>query len=195
MFNIKKLALLLLLLLFVVGCDDDKSTTPPTTNYLSQGWSQYESGDYAEAITSFVAVLEGDPANTSAFNGLGWTWPKLGNMELGRDEFQRAIDNGMTTADPHAGIAFTSMDVTPADFNGAISSALTALEISSDWFFSHKTSIDWRDLRLVLAQSYFAIQNYELANEQVVALGGTAQGTDEAALMLEIKRLNDLYAG
>ncbi|MCP4144762.1 MAG: tetratricopeptide repeat protein [bacterium] len=194
MFIVKKLALLLLLLLFVAGCGDDESTTSPTSNHLTQGWSLYESGNYTDAITSFVAVLEGDPANISAFNGLGWTWTKIGNMELGRDEFQKAIDNGMTTADPYAGIAFASIDIAPADFNGAISSALTALEISSDWSFSHKTSIDWRDLRLVLAQSYFAIHNYELANEQVVALGGTAQGTD-AELMLEITRLNDLYAG
>ncbi|MBT3316482.1 tetratricopeptide repeat protein [bacterium] len=194
MFIVKRLALLLLLLLFVAGCGDDESTTSPTTNHLSQGWSLYESGDYAEAITSFVAALESDPANTSAFNGLGWTWTKIGNMELGRDEFQRAIDNGMTTADPYAGIAFASMDIAPADFNGAISSALAALEITSDWSFSHKTSIDWRDIRLVLAQSYFAIHNYDLANEQVVALGGTAQ-VSEADLMQEITRLNDLYAG
>ncbi len=194
MFNVKKLALPLLLLLIVVGCGDDESTTTPTINYLSQGWSQYESGDYTEAITSFVAVLDGDPANISAFNGLGWTWTKIGNMDQGRDEFQRAIDNGMTIADPYAGIAFASLDVAPADFNGAISSALAALEISPEWSFSHNTSIDWHDVRLVLAHSYFAIHNYELANEQVIALGGTAQGT-EAELMLEITRLNDLYAG
>jgi len=116
MFNVKKQALLLLLLLLVVGCGDDESTTSPSTNHLSQGWSLYESGDYIEAITSFVAVLEGDPTNISAFNGLGWTWTKIGNTEQGRDEFQRAIDNGMTTADPYAGIAFASMDVVPADF-------------------------------------------------------------------------------
>ncbi len=35
---------------------------------------------------------------------------------------------------------------------------------------------------------------FELANEQVVALGGTPQG-NISDLMLEITRLNDLYAG
>jgi hypothetical protein len=190
----KKLAILSLLLLVIAGCSGDESTTGPSVADLSSGWSLYESGDNVGATTVFTAVIASDIQNAEAHNALGWAATQIGNTEQGKLEFLKAIECGMTTAAPYAGLAFALMDIAPADFHGAISSALTALEISPEWVFAHRTSLDWRDIRLVLAISYFAIHDFDSANQQVEILGGT-QSSDTETLMNEITRLGDLYAG
>jgi len=47
----------------------------------SAGYALYESGDYLGAIASFRKVLEGEPANDSAHEGLVWSYLALGDME------------------------------------------------------------------------------------------------------------------
>lgn len=54
-------------------------------------------------------------------------------------------------------------------------------------------TLDWRDLRLILAQSHFALGEYTDANAQVTLLGGTAPDPNSPTfvedLLAEIERL------
>jgi tetratricopeptide (TPR) repeat protein len=177
------------------GCgssDEGDGPTPPST-LVDQGWEAFEAGDLADAKSNFEAAIAEDLANSEAHNGLGWTNMKLDDLQDALTSFDDALTHGFTGADPHAGKAILLRDLEPVDYAAAIASASTALGIESDYVFVHDADLDWRDLRLILAQSHFAMGAYAEANSEVGALGGSVQDPASSTfvedLLAEIERL------
>ena len=72
----------------------------------------------------------------------------------------------------------------------------TALIKSGTYTFSHRTSFDYRDLRVIKAQCHFYLKEYTQAVAEIGALGGnTVDPNDPEAVAAEIERLGDLYGG
>jgi len=98
-------------------------------------------------------------------------------------------------ADPDAGSAIIRRDLEPVDYSAAISAAQAALGANATYVFAHDTALDWKDLRLILAQSYFTLGQYTNANSEVQALGGNTldpqSPTFVADLLSEIQTLGD----
>ena len=189
------------------GCDEDTAgleAERSAESYLQEGWDLFSSGRYEESIIPFNIAVDKEPQEPDAYNGRGWSWAKIGVLDNGRVNFETAIELGLETADPQAGLAVCLRDLEPVDYNAVITHALAALEISPDYELARHTSMDWHDLRLILAQAYFDTGLYEDANAQVVTLGGTANPVDivdgvpdleqVGLLALEIQDLGDLYA-
>jgi tetratricopeptide (TPR) repeat protein len=180
------------------GGDGGGGVTENAASLTIEGWALFELGQYENAKDKFDEALTLDATYADAYNGLGWSNAKLDLLSESISNFTQCISNGMTTADPYAGEAAVYRDYNNR-YSDAISAADMALSKDRRYIFSHDTSFDWKDLMLILAQSYFGNEDYELANAWVDSLpGGQPQtpGTvDPAELAVEIERLGGLYGG
>lgn len=91
------IALISLSPVFFSGCDPvDKSDDIPASyfdveNLIEQGYEHFSNGDYPEAINSFNEALERDVEPDSigikAYQGLGWTYSRVGNYSAAITNF------------------------------------------------------------------------------------------------------------
>jgi tetratricopeptide (TPR) repeat protein len=180
------------------GGDGGGGPTRTAATATGEGWVLFELGQYADAKDKFDEALTLDATYADAYNGLGWSNAKLDQLSAAINSFIQCLSNGMTTADPYAGEAAVYRDYNNR-FSDAILAANTALSKDRRYSFSHDTSFDWKDLMLILAQSYFGDGDYETANAWVDSLPGSVPqdpgAIDTAELADEIERLGDLYGG
>lgn len=155
------------------GGSDGGGGTKPGPSLVDQGWAAFEAGDFATAASRFAGAIASDPTDEEAHNGMGWTRLEEASLAAAVASFDAALTNGFAGADPHAGRAIVLRDADPVDYAAAIAAATAALAIDGGYVFAHDTTVDWRDLRLVLAQSHFGLSEYDLASQQVTLLGGT----------------------
>ena len=193
------LALCALMMLGACGSSDEVMDPILLPTLVDQGWSAFESGDFAGAKSDFERAIADDPTNSAAHNGLGWANMKLDDLQGAVTSFDAALTHGFIGADPHAGKAIVLRDLEPVDYAAAIASANTALGIESNYAFAHDARLDWKDLRLILAQSHFALGEYVEANSQIGVLGGTMQDpaspTFVEDLLAEIEHLGQVLNG
>ena len=122
----------------------------------------YKSQDDAKAEELFRNALSLDPGHSEAHNGLGWLdFRRAGQAEGDKRNnylsaamlsFERA-----TAADPENTDAWTGMaglELAMGNYADARDAANRALSLNSRYFSSHD-NIDYRDLHLILAESYF----------------------------------------
>src|SRR6185436_16440291 len=117
--------------------------------------------------------------------GLGWSLVNLSSDSLvaavSRFDEALALDAGATdaragrSAAEHALATRATIGTAAGTHDSlAIASADAVLALLPAWQFAHRPTIDWRDLRLIIAQASFARGDYVRANLEVVNLGGTA---------------------
>ncbi|MFC1628125.1 hypothetical protein ACFL3H_03295 [Gemmatimonadota bacterium] len=198
------------------GNESEQSTPLPlvptsATWSTSLGWSSFTAGEYSAALGHFQTARSLLETHAEAFLGLGWSYLMLDNLSNARVEFQQAIVLGLQTKDADAGLAVINREIPNLPL--AISHALTVLNNDPLWVFTHQSSIDYRDMRLLLAQCYFRQGEawFDEAQTQVDILdptngldpgdqgtwlvGGTAYTTYVSALMTLIMDLETAIGG
>jgi tetratricopeptide (TPR) repeat protein len=187
-------------LLLAVGCGRDGGGPSDTAASLTAaGWVLFEKGEYDLAIAKFSQALNLDAAYADAYNGLGWAYANLDSLAHSLENFGLCISQDSTLADPYAGCApvYRDYEPEPAHFDSAVAYASEALGKDSDYQFSHDTSFDWRDLHLIMAQSYYGLGEFLSAKDEVDALGGISLDPQSPTfvedLAAEIERLEGLY--
>ena len=133
-----------------------------------EGWEVYraavQSGDFTAAEALFGNALSLDPGFAEAHNGLGWINLQRAGQDQDREEqerlllnaqtnFQRATNTELDNADAWAGLA--GVELALDNYDSAIIAANQALQINPRYFSTHD-NIDFRDLHLLLAESYLA---------------------------------------
>lgn len=178
------------------GGDGGGGPTDTAESLTADGWALYEADDYGGAVGKFRAAIDMDANYADAYNGLGWSFGKMDSLQQSVDNFVHCIAKGMTTADPYAGRAPAYRDLGAGRYKHAITVADTALVKSASYAFSHRTSFDYRDLRVIKAQCHFQLKEYAQAVAEINALdGNTVDPNDPEAIAAEIERLGDLYGG
>lgn len=137
-------------------------------NLTFEGWELYrtatQSGDFTAAEALFGNALSLDPGFSEAHNGLGWINLQRAGQEEDPDEqerlltnaqtnFQRATNADLQNADAWAGLA--GVELALDNYDSAINAANQALQINPRYFSTHD-NVDFRDLHLLLAESYLA---------------------------------------
>ena len=161
------------------------TTQPPPVDPIVAGWTAFESGDFAGARGHFAEAVAADPTSADAKDGLGWSLLFIAPGATGADDsllaavsdFDGAISLAPSSPDAYAGRAAAERGlaaVASSHDSLAIVSADAALGLSPAFQFAHRTSIDWKDLRLIIADAAFARGDYTRTNTEVVNLGGTA---------------------
>lgn len=159
---------------------------PPPVDRIASGWDAFESGDMDGARLDFLSALDEDPVPADAHNGLGWTYALLDSLLPAAVHFQTAVGESPADPEPLAGMALISYELPDPDYDGAIDAASTALTLDTRFLFDHDSGFDWIDLRLILAQSYFALTNYSEAAAQLESLGIAPPDTASASYVADL---------
>lgn len=151
-------ALPVVLLLLAIGCSG-KGTGPQTTAAadLAAGWSAFEAGQYTRARSHFLSAINKDGSLADAYSGLGWSHALLDSLGSAAIAFQNGLNRDADLTDAHAGFAVVSRDLSgnQSDLDQAIASAQAVITADAGWRFSHMTSVDYLDMHLIMAQSYY----------------------------------------
>jgi tetratricopeptide (TPR) repeat protein len=198
----KKWLTVFLLLFIISGCSEFPKLGPSS---VERAWTYYEeyydSGNYnkiKEAMNEFRDVIEDEPDNAEAFNGMGWCYGIKENLSSSIDDFDIALQKESTLIDPYAGLAFVYSD------NGqdteAVDAAASLIQKDSLYQFGHipspyKITVD--DVRLVKAKSLCNLGDFISALTEVKLLNpgfncnvNTAEGREK--LLKEIERLRGI---
>lgn len=155
--------------LILSGCGDDEN--PPVLDadaLISQGWIEYDAGNYEIAIYRHQSALLKDSEKSEAYNGIGWAYTKLGKVDDSIDSFKKAILKDPSNADAHAGLAGAYFIA--GNYEQAIASAKTVLSLKSNYESPHDP-VKANNVRLLLAESYYNMGDYASAKAQIEMIG------------------------
>jgi tetratricopeptide (TPR) repeat protein len=142
------------------------------------GWASFAVGDYYDAGSYFSESVVKDATLYEAFLGLGWAQAYTGNHDDAAATFQSLIAGGHFANDARAGLAAAALFFDPAGARAAAQAVLTA---EPDYQFSRRTTFDYRDLSVILAEAYFMEQNYDSAQDTIDAVA-QAEGLPPSGL-------------
>ena len=183
---------------------DTPSGSAPTLRMTLEGWTWYGSGDYGEAAAAFRVRLADNEACRDAWTGLGWALARLDSLASAAEAFDAALSLDDENWDAHAGRALVSSARGVHD--AVLTSAAAVLDAEGDaYVFGRDEAVTALDLRMVLAQSAFHVEAYDVCQAQVDALdpdngldpgepstwivSGTTYGTYEEALLVAVHAL------
>ena len=143
------------------------STAKDMSDY---GWILYEeaktSDDYIESNTWFKDGIKKDSGWKDAYNGLGWSYAKLmvldssiSNFILGLDKPQDEWNIIDIQSEILAGLTFAynakGDDGKALQYGRAFLDS-TVKPLAAGWVFTHDSLLNYLDVRVVMASSYFA---------------------------------------
>ena len=184
--KIPLLSLVLFLVFFAEGCRKDFSAT--AEHKASYGWEMYETSDFIKSKEWFANSVLSDDKWKDGYNGLGWSQAKL--LELDSVDIEnigsiRSFHRGLSqpkdpwnSTDVHlellAGLTFAyhakgkNSDVVKYG-NTLIDSTLINIIPSRwlPWAFSHDSTLNYLDLRITMASSYFALGKFDSTHKHL----------------------------
>lgn len=178
------------------GGGGDGGTPLTPEELIAAGWASFEGGDYAEARDFFQASVNGADG-AEARNGLGWSLARLDQLDTALAQFDASLAFSSADPEPFAGRSAVARDVDPPQFAVSIASADSALARDPAFAFAHDSSVNWMDLRLIIAQSAYGLGDYARAVAEVDSLPegippdpGSPNLAEE--LLTELERLGNL---
>lgn len=141
--------------------------------------------------------MDGGEDGADARRGLGWSLARGHLLDQAIAQFSAAIGFSAEDAASFAGRAAAARDTAPPQFQYAMDSADSALALDPAFAFARDPGVDWRDLRLIIAQAAFGLGDYARAIAEVDSLPGGMPpdpGSPDlpAELLLELERLGGL---
>ncbi|MFQ6032436.1 MAG: tetratricopeptide repeat protein [Candidatus Zixiibacteriota bacterium] len=168
----KRLFLLIVVLmgtlLFYLSCEEKGVEKITARELIERGWPKFEAGDFAGATSDFSAALSiatNASDSSEAFLGLGWTNLRQNHGGLAENNLVRFLSLTSGSNDGKAGLALAYL--AQEKFQSAIDTANVVLASDSLWSFGHDNSINYLDLLLLLAQSYYELADFNTSLEIV----------------------------
>ena len=187
----------------LAGCvsgPDDAIVLPPIDTSdsfyelkVAEAWIRFESADYNGSILTFGEALDMDPLRSDAYLGLGWCYAMIDDLQNSVSNFQVVIEKDSAGPDGYASIAFVYL--AQNEYAKATAAADRAILLGGEeYVFHHIPEVETRNLRLLIAECYYAAGQYAEAQAQVDILqpGGKLDPnsiTYKQDLLLEIENL------
>ncbi|MFH1279656.1 MAG: hypothetical protein ABIK65_14910 [Candidatus Eisenbacteria bacterium] len=214
-FRWKTGATLFLVLLAGIGCSE-RSPNDPDGNgngntvkdapfWTKEGWARYEREDYNGARNAFSNALSKDSLYAPAHSGTAFTNIEFGFTGLALSQFEKGIALDSALVECYYGAAYMAHtqavafpNLTVANLTKAAGYAEGGLARGGDAFeFEHHESVNARNLRVLLARTYFALAQYENAKENLDILDPnngvlSSSATYLQDLLLAIENLEDV---
>jgi tetratricopeptide (TPR) repeat protein len=167
--SVKTLSLLLIAIAVVyIGCSSGDGPTPYDVNKeLQRAWDFFAVNDYDQALNVFIDVLQHSDNNPEALMGKGWCFAFNQDYDSSISSFEAANDNGLDTPDALMGLAVVYRDY--PDYSLGLTHGLQVIEADSLYVFSERTTIDYRDARLITAECAYRLGKayFSTAHEQI----------------------------
>jgi len=172
------LGITMVMLIFAACRKQWNATEEDMANY---GWILYEQGDYVGSYEWFSNSVREDENYQDGYNGLGWTFGKL--VEL--DSAVQAFDVGLTKPqnprmldivahDILAGLTFAhsalKQDSSAVAYGDSLIWLLEQQIGDKTWTFPHDSTTNYLDVHVTLALSYFALSDFTESLEHVQAI-------------------------
>ena len=184
------------------GCvsgPDDVVVLPPTDLYhveVAEAWIEFELGHYRDAAIAFREASEIDPLRSNAYLGLGWCYAMIDQMEDALSNFELAIMKEPGSSDGYAAKAFVYL--AQNEYEASIAAADKAISLGGEeYVFSQVPDVRTRNLRLLIAECYYAMGQYADAQVQIDILKpdnnlNQKNRTYKRDLLLEIEGLSSV---
>ncbi|MFQ6609011.1 MAG: hypothetical protein ACE5EE_10850 [Fidelibacterota bacterium] len=182
-----KILILCMALLFIWNCR--KSLEADQTHMGDYAWELYALQDYQNANFWFQEAVFNDSVYKDAYNGLGWTYGKLGNIQSSISNFEFGLTLVLkdTTVEDinllgyghnvgqqiYAGLTMAyhakgdSVNYVKSLSYGNIflamtgDSAYSTSQVATPWQFSRDKSVSSRHIIWTMASSYFALSQFD----------------------------------
>ncbi len=152
------------------GCGDDNNgpTVDPYIELIDRAWFAFSEGDMTESDKRFGEAIATNKSLGDGYSGLGWVRYMNEMYPEALDLWDQAVARGFVEADAQAGrcLVLNSMN----EFRQAANAGESALLIDSSFRLRGNESIEIRDVRLAVAQAYFALGEYELVLSQIESI-------------------------
>jgi hypothetical protein len=193
------------LLLLTLSCGVTGGGGGDSSDRLGDAWRLYRLRQFEQSAQLFQDLALDDADLAECYGGLGWSRLRLLDPLGARQAFQSSLIADAGWPDSRAGELFALRDA-GASADALLGRARTALQADPDWRFSQETTVDWRDLQMLMAQVFYYSQRFDssLARCRAVddALGLSRADTlswlgapsFETALLREVERLSGLVA-
>ncbi len=162
-------------LVLLVGCR--KEITATEVDMAEYGWQLFDQGNYAESNTWFMNAIHQDSTYKDGYNGLGWTFGKLMELDSSVTYFTQGLPYAQdpnilenTKREIWAGLCFANHALgANQDAVHWGDSLLTELETLTPptWSFSHDTTLNYLDVHLTMAISYFSMGHFSPSLDHV----------------------------
>ena len=162
------LSIFILLLVFAACRKQWNATEEDMANY---GWTLYEQGEYLDSYEWFSNSILEDKDYQDGYNGLGWTFGKL--VEL--DSAVQVFDIGLTKPqnprmldivahDILAGLTFAHSalkhDSSAVHYGDSLIWLIEQNDGEKTWVFPHDSTTNYLDVHVTLALSYYALSEF-----------------------------------
>jgi tetratricopeptide (TPR) repeat protein len=169
----------LLLAVMATGCGDDgQSPGGGAEALVSEGWSHFTTGDFQTAVSRFNQAIAVEPDFRDAYDGLGWAYARLGNLEKPSTE---AIDSAedaflfvlerlvKPSRETYTGAAMVALALKKYR-TAALNSNWAIERFEEQYEFRFDKSVTNITLRLMRATARFNLGEYDSAYADVVVL-------------------------
>jgi tetratricopeptide (TPR) repeat protein len=143
-------------LIVMPGCSSSNGNGYDIDEHLRQAWIEFDTDDYDDAIDIFTELLshvDGDDS-IEVLVGRGWSYAFLGEYDDAISDFDDVTEIE-ENADARMGLASVYRDY--PNYQAAVSNALMVIVADSNYVFSRRPTIDYKDARLIKAQAHFRI--------------------------------------
>jgi hypothetical protein len=143
-----------------------------TTNPLDDAWAKFEGHDYPGAHQAFSDLAVSNQA--AAYVGLGWTVMRMDSLAAAQGYFSTAVtlpDSVNALLDGYAGWSFVEWAL--QNDTACISYANHVLSSDNLYVFSHDPSVNYQDLMLHQAYSYFRLGDYANCIDRIQGVDNT----------------------
>lgn len=174
----KSILIIILSLIIIASCSKNTAKNQisgmNSAELYKRGWTYYKLANFTEA-EKYFSELSSRPLYYLEGNlGLGWTYLKQYKYENSKIEFNKFFNNDSldiilpadsSFTDGKAGLCFASSALHQE--NDVISNSST---IQSSWKFRFDAAIDYKDIILLKAISYYSLGEYALSLQMVQIL-------------------------
>ena len=179
--RMSKTTLLFIMAIGLITMDACRKNFYATAEDMAEyGWELFETKEYLPSNAWFLDAVSKDSDWKDGYNGLGWTYAKLMVLDSSISHFTIGLAKKQHQWNPIdvqseilAGLTFANhalgKDAKVIQYGRAFLDS-TVKPLTAGWMFTHDSLLNYLDVRITLAASYFAVGKFDSTILQVTVI-------------------------
>ena len=179
--RMSKTTLLFIMAIGLITMDACRKKFYATAEDMAEyGWELFETKEYLPSNAWFLDAVSEDSDWKDGYNGLGWTYAKLMVLDSSISHFTIGLAKKQDQWNPIdvqseilAGLTFANhalgKDAKVIQYGRAFLDS-TVKPLTAGWMFTHDSLLNYLDVRITLAASYFAVGKFDSTILQVTVI-------------------------
>ena len=179
--RMSKTTLLFIMAIGLITMDACRKKFYATAEDMAEyGWELFETKEYLPSNAWFLDAVSEDSDWKDGYNGLGWTYAKLMVLDSSISHFTIGLAKKQHQWNPIdvqseilAGLTFANhalgKDAKVIQYGRTFLDS-TVKPLTAGWMFTHDSLLNYLDVRITLAASYFAVGKFDSTILQVTVI-------------------------